>query len=113
MTEVTPEKPKRKKPNNAVGIKGRSGRKSQAVEIAKIKKWMGEDIEQKALLGLAQKIGYVKLKEIIDIIEREGVISNIQVKEFVMPILLKGITDKKEIKVKDFNSLLDEVEGEE
>lgn len=76
------------------GKKNRSGRKSKLEEIEKIKKWMGEKIEKETLLNLANSIGYLKLKEIIDKAETKGFIWPQEMKDIVMPIVLKGMGEK-------------------
>ena len=83
-------------PANWHGKKGRSGRKSLAKEIEAVK----EEIAQEALIKLANKKVFVALNN--------AEFAN-EIKDFGLPIALKGMVDKKIIEVKDFNSILEKL----
>jgi hypothetical protein len=79
-----------KKRNNAVGVKGKSGRKTIAKEIEIIK----ERITQEALTELSHKIIYKRLQK-LEVDDNPN-----QEKDFAMPITLKGMTDKLDLTTK-------------
>ena len=72
--------------NNAVGVKGRSGRKSKKEEF----KMLVEEMSAEALVKLANSVVGRKLKELKDI----KYLSVGAVKDVAIPITLKGITEK-------------------
>lgn len=98
---------KGKKRNNAVGVKGRSGRKTKIEEVRIYLEAQKEKITQDALIDLANSVVFSALKGINNQIEKSGRANHYQLKDLAMPITLKGITDKSESKLK-FN--LDEDE---
>ena len=79
---------------NAFGKLGREGkgRKSRVEETKKIVEWLGESIKQDVLIDLANSVAYRKIKEISE----SDTLNNAEVKDFVMPITLKGMTEKSE-----------------
>ena len=84
---------KRKKPNNAVGLKGRSGRKTD-IEI--VKKYINND--------LAAQIANRELLRI----NKKGSANLGELKVVVMPVVLKGMTDKVRIEDLDGKSIFAE-----
>lgn len=76
------------KPNKAVGIKGRSGRKSNAEYVAGFK----EQLKQEALAEIANRVVGRRLK-MLDEANGEIAFVNLE-KEFALPIALKGMTEK-------------------
>lgn len=83
--EVKAKGPKR---NNAVGIKGRSGRKTKVQEIQRAIKDIKEKVTQEALMELANQKVYAALRACKTIRD---------IQALGLPISLKGITEKKEL----------------
>ena len=77
------------KPIQCVGVKGKSGRKKKYEELQIALADAKETITQEALIELANSKVFTLLKECTTIEE---------VKALGLPITLKGITEKKEIK---------------
>lgn len=74
-----------RKLNNAVGIKGRSGRKSKAEEFLRF----AESIKAEALVELANKVVGKHLKE--------GADNHWIAEKFALPITLRGMTEKVKV----------------
>lgn len=83
--EVKAKGPKR---NKAVGVKGRSGRKTKVQEIQRAIKDIKEKVTQEALMELANQKVFAALKQC-------NTMKDIQA--LGLPISLKGITEKKEL----------------
>lgn len=98
------------KSNNAVGLKGRSGRKSKREEIAQIR----EQITSEALVALANSVVGRKLKALD---EMKGIPTDCSVKDIAIPISLKGITENIKlsggikINEKPYGKALDYIRG--
>jgi hypothetical protein len=79
-------------PENFKGVKGRSGRKTKLEEVTRMFEMHKEKVTSEALIELANSIGFQKLRDMAD-----SGSSAEEIKDFVMPILLKGMTEKKDL----------------
>ena len=84
------------KPITCVGKKGKSGRKKKHEELAVALEEMREEITNEALLKLSKSNVYKAMVE-------TGTKS---ARDLSLPIVLKGMTDKKEINVLNMTQLL-------
>lgn len=77
-------------PANFKGKKGRSGRKPIYEEFQMAIGKEREKIKSEAIIELANSIGFKCLQQLAE----KEVISPILIKELVLPIMLKGMTEK-------------------
>jgi len=74
------------KTNNAVGVKGRSGRKTKAEEMKRFVEDIKEKITNEALIELARSKVWKQISEIGD--------TPLGAKDFALPVYMKSMTEK-------------------